>query len=270
MVELHKKYQIGIRRFGLINWIGTYSLFKKEVLRFLTVSGQTLFGPILTSILFLTVINLAIGDDRSDVLGVTYIKFLASGLIMMQVIQQSFAHSSSSLMMGKMMGTITDIVHSPLSSSEVVFAITFASATRGLLIASVSSLIFVFFIDLSIKNFLLWFVYLFLGGLFMGSLGIIVGLYADKFDQMSTVTNFIIVPLSFLSGTFYSIDKLPEFLKFMSNYNPFFHMIDGFRYSFIGQLDGSIIFGISLLTLLSLLVTYLAYILVDKGYKIKS
>ena len=260
MVELHKKYQIGIRRFGLINWIGTYSLFKKEVLRFLTVSGQTLFGPILTSILFLTVINLAIGDDRSDVLGVTYIKFLASGLIMMQVIQQSFAHSSSSLMMGKMMGTITDIVHSPLSSSEVVFAITFASATRGLLIASVSSLIFVFFIDLSIKNFLLWFVYLFLGGLFMGSLGIIVGLYADKFDQMSTVTNFIIVPLSFLSGTFYSIDKLPEFLKFMSNYNPFFHMIDGFRYSFIGQLDGSITFGISLLTLLSLLVTYLAYI----------
>ena len=104
----------------------------------------------------------------------------------------------------------------------------------------------------------------------MGSLGIIVGLYADKFDQMSTVTNFIIVPLSFLSGTFYSIDKLPEFLKFMSNYNPFFHMIDGFRYSFIGQLDGSITFGISLLTLLSLLVTYLAYILVDKGYKIKS
>ena len=108
---------------------------KKEVLRFLTVSGQTLFGPILTSILFLTVISLAIGDQRADVLGVPYIKFLASGLIMMQVIQQSFAHSSSSLMMGKMMGTITDVVHSPLSSSEVVFAITFASAARGLLIA---------------------------------------------------------------------------------------------------------------------------------------
>ena len=270
MVELQKKYQIGVRRFGIINWVGTYSLFKKEVLRFLTVSGQTLFGPILTSILFLTVISLAIGDERTDVLGVSYIKFLASGLIMMQVIQQSFAHSSSSLMMGKMMGTITDVVHSPLSSSEVVLAITFASAVRGILIATASTLIFVFFIDLSIQNFALWFIYLFLGGLFMGSLGLIVGLYADKFDQMSTVTNFIIVPLSFLSGTFYSIEKLPDLLQVVSNYNPFFHMIDGFRYSFIGQLDGSVIFGIMLLTLLSSIITFFAYYLVNKGYKIKS
>ena len=270
MVELQKKYQIGKRRFGLINWVGTYSLFKKEVLRFLTVSGQTLLGPILTSILFLTVISLAIGDQRAEVLGVPYIKFLACGLIMMQVIQQSFAHSSSSLMMGKMMGTITDIVHSPLSSSEVVFAITFASAARGLLIASASTLIFIYFIDLSIQNFLLWFIYLFLGGLLMGSLGLIVGLYADKFDQMSTVTNFLIVPLSFLSGTFYSIEKLPEILRVISNYNPFFHMIDGFRYSFIGQMDGSVTFGILLLTFLSLLITFFAYILVHRGYKIKS
>ncbi len=270
MVELQKKYQIGTKRFGLINWVGTYSLYKKEVLRFLTVAGQTLFGPILTSILFLTVISLAIGDQRTDVLGVPYIKFLACGLIMMQVIQQSFAHSSSSIVMGKMMGTITDIIHSPLSSSEVVLAITFASATRGLLIALASTLIFIFFIDLSIQNFFLWFTYLFLGGLFMGSLGIIVGLYADKFDQMSTVTNFIIVPFSFLSGTFYSIDRLPYFLKILSNYNPFFHMIDGFRYSFIGQSDGSITFGITLLTFLSLTIIYVAYFLVNKGYKIKS
>ncbi len=270
MVELQKKYQIGRRRFGIVNWVGTYSLFKKEVLRFLTVSGQTLLGPILTSILFLTVITLAIGDQRADVMGVPYIKFLASGLIMMQVIQQSFAHSSSSLMMGKMMGTITDVVHSPLSASEVVFAITLASTARGLLIASASTLIFTFFIDLSIQNYFLWFLYLFLGGLVMGSLGIIIGLYADKFDQMSTVTNFIIVPMSFLSGTFYSIDKLPNILKILSNYNPFFHMIDGFRYSFIGELDGSISFGIALLIFLSLLIIYLAYFLVHKGYKIKS
>ena len=270
MVELQKKYKIGTRRFGIINWVGTYSLFKKEVLRFITVSGQTLFGPILTSILFLTVIYLAIGDQRADVLGVPYIKFLACGLIMMQVIQQSFAHSSSSLMMGKMMGTITDVVHSPLSSFEVVFAITLASAARGLLIASTSTLIFILFINLSIPNFILWFIYLFLGGLLMGSLGLIVGLYADKFDEMSTVTNFVIVPLSFLSGTFYSIDKLPEFLRLMSNYNPFFHMIDGFRYSFIGQQDGSVTFGILLLTFLSLFFTFFAYILVHKGYKIKS
>ena len=270
MVELEKKYQIGVRRFGLINWVGVYSLFKKEVLRFITVSGQTLFGPILTSILFLTVISLAIGDQRPDVLGVSYIKFLACGLIMMQVIQQSFAHSSSSLMMGKMMGTITDIVHSPLSPLEVVTAITFASAARGLLIATVSTIVFILFIDLSIPNIILWFVYLFLSGILMGSLGLIVGLYADKFDQMSTVTNFIIIPLSFLSGTFYSIDKLPDFLRVLSNYNPFFHMIDGFRYSFIGELDGSLTVGLLLLSILSLLITYFAYLLFHKGYKIKS
>ena len=270
MVELEKKYQIGTRRFGLVNWVGTYSLLKKEILRFITVSGQTLAGPILTSILFLTVISLAIGDERSDVLGVPYIQFLACGLIMMQVIQQSFAHSSSSVMMGKMMGTITDIVHSPLSAAEVVLAITLAGAARGLLIALTSTVIFVIFIDLTIQNYFLWFVYLFLGGIFMGSTGLIAGLYADKFDQMSTLTNFIIVPLSFLSGTFYSIDKLPDFLKTISYYNPFFHMIDGFRYSFIGQLDGSIETGIFLLIFISLISFFLAYHLYNKGYKIKS
>ena len=270
MVELEKKYQIGVRRFGLINWVGTFSLLKKEILRFITVSGQTLVGPILTSILFLTVISLAIGDERSDVLGVPYIKFLASGLIMMQVIQQSFAHSSSSIMMGKMMGTITDIIHSPLSAAEVIIAITFASAARGLLIAFISTLIFVIFIDLTLQNYFLWLFYLFIGGIFMGSIGIIAGLYADKFDQMSTLTNFIIVPLSFLSGTFYSIDKLPDILKTLSYYNPFFHMIDGFRYSFIGQLDGSLEFGILLLITVSLIASYLAYLLFNKGYKIKS
>ena len=270
MVELEKKYQVGVRRFGLVNWVGTFSLLKKEILRFITVSGQTLAGPILTSILFLTVISLAIGEERPNVLGVPYIEFLASGLIMMQVIQQSFAHSSSSVMMGKMMGTLTDIIHSPLSALEVIIALTLASATRGLLIAFISTFIFIIFIDLNIQNYFLWFFYLFLGGIFMGSTGIIAGLYADKFDQMSTLTNFIIVPLSFLSGTFYSINKLPDFLKILSYYNPFFHMIDGFRYSFIGQLDDSIKFGILLLLIVSLISSFLAYYLFNKGYKIKS
>jgi len=173
-------------------------------------------------------------------------------------------------MMGKMMGTITDIIHSPLSAAEVIIAITFASAARGLLIASISTLIFVIFIDLTLQNYFLWLFYLFIGGIFMGSIGIIAGLYADKFDQMSTLTNFIIVPLSFLSGTFYSIDKLPDFFKTLSYYNPFFHMIDGFRYSFIGQLDGSLEFGILLLITVSLIASYLAYLLFNKGYKIKS
>ncbi len=270
MVELEKKYQIGVRRFGFINWVGSFSLYKKEVLRFLIVSGQTLIGPILTSILFLVVISLAIGDEKPDVFGVPYIEFLANGLIMMQVIQQSFSHSSSSVMMGKMMGTIVDIINSPLSAAEVTISLVLASITRGLCIAFISTLIFTFFLDLTIQNYFLWFLYLFLAGSFLGSAGIIAGLYADKFDQMATVTNFIIVPLSFLSGTFYSIEKLPEILKILSYYNPFFHMIDGFRYSFIGELDGSIKFGILFLSIMSLVAWYLAYFLFKKGYKIKS
>jgi len=270
MVELENKYKIGIRRFGLINWVGAFSLYKKEVLRFIIVSGQTLLGPILTSILFLIVISLAIGDERSDVLGVPYIEFLANGLIMMQVIQQSFSHSSSSLMMSKMMGTIVDLVNSPLSAAEVTISLVLASITRGLCIAFISTFIFVLFLDLSIQNYFLWFLYLFLAGFFLGSAGIIAGLYADKFDQMATVTNFVIVPLSFLSGTFYSIEKLPDILKNLSYYNPFFHMIDGFRYSFIGQSDGSIKFGIIFLLIVSLTTWYISFLLYRKGYKIKS
>ena len=145
MVELEKKYKLGVRRFGLVNWVGAYSLYKKEVLRFLIVSGQTLVGPILTSILFLIVISLAIGDERPDVLGVPYIEFLANGLIMMQVIQQSFSHSSSSVMMGKIMGTIVDIINSPLSAAEITISLVLASITRGLSIALISTIIFVFF-----------------------------------------------------------------------------------------------------------------------------
>ncbi len=270
MVELENKYKVGVRRFGLINWEGAYSLYKKEVLRFLIVSGQTLLGPILTSILFLVVISLAIGDERTAVLGVPYIEFLANGLIMMQVIQQSFSHSSSSLVMSKMMGTIVDIVSSPLSAAEVTISLILASITRGLCIAFISTFIFILFLDLNVQNYFLWFLYIFLGGFFLGSAGFIAGLYADKFDQMATVTNFVIVPLSFLSGTFYSIDKLPDVLKSLSYYNPFFHMIDGFRYSFIGQSDADIKFGLLFLSIISLITWYIAYLLYKKGYKIKS
>ena len=266
MVEIQNKYKIGVRRFGRINWIGIYTLYKKEVLRFLIVSGQTLIGPILTSILFLLVISLAIGENRADVLGVPYIEFLANGLIMMQVIQQSFSHSSSSVMMGKMMGTVIDIVGSPLSAAEVTTSVVLASVTRGFSIALISSLIFTFFLNIQIYDYFFWFLYIFLSSFFLGSAGFI----ADKFDQMATVTNFVIVPLSFLSGTFYSIERLPLILQQISYYNPFFHMIDGFRYAFIGNLDGALKFGSIYLLILSLITWVCAFYLYKKGYKIKS
>ena len=269
MVELDNKYQIGERRFG-INWVGAYTLYLKETLRFLSVFGQTIVGPVVTSILFLLVLSLALGNDRPNVLGVSFIEFLAPGLIAMQIVQQAFSHSSSSLLMGKMMGTIVDLIGAPLSAAEVTIAVILASVTRALMISIISIIIFSFFIDIKINNYLLFFSYLFLSAFIMGSAGFIVGLWAEKFDHMATATNFIIVPLSFLSGTFYSVEKLPNILNTLSQYNPFFHMIDGFRYSFINNMDGSIKFSLIYLTILSILVWFIAYKLYKKGYKIKS
>ncbi len=269
MVELNNKYQIKIRRFD-INWVGAYSLYLKETLRFLNVFGQTIIGPIVTAILFLLVISLAIGNERPDVLGVSFIEFLAPGLIAMQVIQQAFSHSSSSLLMGKIMGNIVDLIGAPLSSGEVSLSIILASITRGVLISVISIIVFSFFIEIEIKNYLIFLTYLFLNGFIMGAAGFIAGLWADKFDHMATATNFIIVPLSFLSGTFYSIDKLPEILSTLSYYNPFFHMIDGFRYSFINNMDGSISFGLIYLSIIAVIIWFIAYLLYKKGYKIKS
>ena len=269
MVELHKKYHVGVRRFG-INWVGVYTLYLKETLRFLSVFGQTIIGPIVTSILFLLVISLAIGKDRSDVLGVPFIEFLAPGLIAMQIIQQAFSHSSSSLLMGKVMGNIVDLVGAPLSAGEVSLSIIFAAVTRTLFISIISIVIFSIMIEIEIKNYLIFFLYLFLSSFIMGAAGFIAGLWADKFDHMATATNFIIVPLSFLSGTFYSVDRLPDFLNTLSHYNPFFHMIDGFRYAFINNMDGSLKFGLIYLSLLSIIIWLIAYLLYKKGYKIKS
>ena len=224
--------------------------------------------PPLTAMLFLNF--LAIGEDRPNVLGVTFIEFLAPGLIAMQVIQQAFSHSSSSLLMGKVMGNIVDLIGAPLSASEVTLAIIFASITRSLIISIISIILFSIFIEIEINHYLIFFSYLFLSSFIMGSVGFIAGLWADKFDNMASVTNFVIVPLSFLSGTFYSVERLPNFLNLMSQYNPFFHMIDGFRYSFINNMDGSLKFGLIYLSLLSIIIWLIAYFLYKKGYKIKS
>ena len=270
MVEISEKYKIGVRRFGLINWTGAWTLYKKEVLRFLIVWIQTIFSPLVSSLLFLLVLSLAIGDDRGSVLGVSFISFLAPGLIAMQIIQQSFSHSSSSFMIGKIQGNIVDILYAPLSPAEITVATTLAAVTRSVMIAIISMIIFYFLVDLEIKNYLTLVIFTFLSSFALGALGVIAGLWAEKFDHMATVTNFVIVPLSFLSGTFYSIERLPEFLQTISKLNPFFYMIDGFRYSFLETSDGSIFIGAVYLFILCILIGLSAYLLLKKGYKLKS
>ena len=269
MVET-KKYKIGVRRFGYINFIGFTNLYIKEVSRFLVVWIQTLFSPLITSLLFLLVLSLAIGSERGEVLGFPFITFLAPGLIAMQVIQQAFSHSSSSIMIGKIQGNIVDILYAPLSPAEVTLAIILASVTRSLIIALITILIFNFIIDLVFYNFFYILIYTILGSFILGALGFITGLWAEKFDHTATITNFVVTPLSFLSGVFYSVDRLPDFFQSISKINPFFFIIDITRFGFLGVADGSIVFGLVYLTILTFVMWFLCYYLYKIGYKIKS
>ena len=270
MVENINKYKIYEKKFGYINWLGFYTLYKKEILRFLKVVIQTIISPLVTALLFLMVLSLAIGNERGGALGFPFITFLAPGLIAMQIIQQAFSHTASSIMIGKIQGNIVDVLYAPLSPGEVTLATILAAVTRSFIIAAVSIVVFKFIIDLQFYNFYFVFIYTFLGSFILGAIGFIVGLWAEKFDNMASATNFIIVPLSFLSGTFYSIQKLPNILQKVSEWNPFFYIIDGFRYGFLGVSDGSLKFGLLYLIILSFLTWFVSYILFKKGYKIKS
>jgi ABC-2 type transport system permease protein len=270
MVELNKRYHVRVKKFGFINWIGFKSLWFKECNRFMAVWQQTLLSPLVSSLLFLSVLSLALGNNKGDVLGYSFINFLAPGLIAMSILTQSFSHSVSSLMIGKIQGNIVDMLYAPLSALEVSMAIILASLTRSFLIAIISIAVFSLIVDITIYNIFYIFVFGFLGAFILGSLGFIAGLWAEKFDHTATVTNFIITPLSFLSGVFYSIDKLPELFQKISHINPFFYMIDGFRYGFLGKSDGSITVGLIYLVILSIVMWYVAFLLYKKGYKIKS
>ena len=270
MVETVNRYKIYNKKFGYVNWIGLWTLYKKEVLRFLIVVIQTIISPLVTALLFLFVLTLAIGNDRGEVLGLPFITFLAPGLIAMQVIQQGFSHSSSSIMIGKIQGNIVDILYAPMTAGEITLAINLAACTRSIIIAAVSIITFYFIVELEFYNFYYIFVSTFLGAFILSSIGIIIGLWAEKFDHMASATNFIIVPLSFLSGTFYTIDRLPETLQAISEFNPFFHIINLYRYGHLNVSDGPVVFGLIYLTILSFITWFAAYILFKKGYKIKS
>ena len=270
MVELNKKYQISLRKFGFINWIGFKSLWLKECNRFMVVWQQTLLSPLVSSLLFLSVLSLALGNDRGNVLGYSFISFLAPGLIAMSILTQSFSHSVSSLMIGKIQGNIVDMLYAPLTALEVSMAIILAAVTRSFLIAIISIGVFSLIIEMPINKILYVLVFGFLSAFILGSLGFITGLWAEKFDHTATITNFVITPLSFLSGVFYSINNLPEFFRIISHINPFFYMIDGFRYGFLGKSDGSISIGLIYLSILSVIMWYVAFYLYKKGYKIKS
>jgi len=270
MTEIENKYKINVKKFGYINWLGAYSLWLKETKRFLTVWVQTIVSPIITTLLFWSVLNISISEYRGEILGIPFITFLWPGLISMSILQASFSHTSSSIMIGKMMHTIEDIVSAPLNAAEVTLAIILAACTRSFFILVASIIIFAFIIDLSIHSYFLLFIFTFLGSFILGSFGFLAGLYANKFDEMSGIQSFIIVPCTMLSGVFYTVDKLPYFFQSLSQFNPFWFVIDGMRYSFLGIADGSIAKALIYLSVLAFFSWLFAFILYSRGYKIKA
>jgi len=258
------------RLVGVINWRGVWTLYAKEVQRFLRTTMQSIVAPVVTTLLFLAVFSLAFGER--DVLdgAVTFQRFLAPGLIMMAIVQNSFANSASSILLSKIQGNIVDLLMPPMGPGELSFCLAFAAATRGLLCGAAASLGMVFFVDISVAH--VWPI-IFHGaaaGLLLGQMGITAGIWANKFDHMATVTNFVITPLAFLSGTFYSIERLPEPWYALSQVNPFFYMIDGFRYGFIDHADGALAVGVAIMIGLNAVMWSCNYLILRSGYKLKS
>ena len=250
--------------------IGTWTLFKKEMLRFWRVVFQTVASPVITGILYLMIFSHVLGDRLEVYEGVPYTSFLIPGLIMMSLLQNAFANSSSSLIQSKVMGNIVFLLLTPLSYLQFFIAFLLAAILRGIFVGLAIYLLAIIYIDLPILHPFLVLTFSFLGGGLLGAFGIIAGIWADRFDQMAAFGNFVIMPLSFLSGVFYSIHSLPEVWQILSRFNPFFYMIDGFRFGFFGQSDVSPWFSLTILGTSFILLSVLAIQMLKSGFKLRN
>ena len=254
------------------NWIGMQTLVKREVGRFLNVYLQTIVAPVVTTVLFYIIFTLAFGaaDAGRGIDGVPYMEFLVPGLIMMGMAQNAFANTSSSMIIGKVQGNIIDILMPPLAPWEILVGYTIGGVLRGIMIGTVSVFVLVPFIGLHIANPASLFVFGVLGCMMLSLLGTIGGMWADKFDHIAAVTNFVVMPMTFLSGTFYTVDRLSPFWQDVAHANPFFYMIDGFRSGFIGVADMPLTIGVIFLMAVNALLWWVAHRMLVTGYKIKS
>ncbi len=253
-----------------INWFGAYTLFKKEIWRFMKVYHQTLLSPVVNILLFLAVFTLAVGDHVQLIGEVSFPLFVSAGLIMMAAMQNAFANSSSSMVMGRVLGHFIDYIMPPLEAFELLFAFTLGALVRGIMVGVVAYIVISFFVEINFIHPWLTLFYLVFACLFLAFLGVLCGIISETFDQMSAVTSYIITPLTFLSGTFYSTNALPDFWQKVAHFNPFFYMIDGFRYSLTGFSDGDVAFGATYILVMNLILGAALYIMLKKGYKIKS
>jgi len=251
--------------------IGLKTLVWKEVGRFLNVYTQTIVAPVITTMLYYAIFALAFGGIAKTIGdGIPYLTFLAPGLIMMTMVQNAFANTSSSLMIAKVQGNIVDVLLPPISPAEFFVGYMTGGILRGMMVGAVCAIAVWLTVGLPIHSFGAIVLFAVLGNMMLSSLGLAAAIWSEKFDHIAAVTNFIVTPMTFLSGTFYSAEQLPGIWNTLVHYNPFFYMIDGFRYGFIGHADGNLMAGAIMLVVINIVLAGLTYAMVKTGYKIKS
>ena len=253
-----------------VNWIGLETLIRREITRFLKVYGQTVLAHVATSALFLAVFTFALAGHKGDVAGLPYPQFLAPGVAMMSVLQSAFANTSSSIMIAKVQGSIFDTLTPPLSAGELVIGFVAGAVARGLIIAVLCSMLLFPFVGVGLAAPLWALIFALLGATMLGLLGLIAGIWATKFDHVASITNFVVTPLSFLSGSFYSVDVLPGLWASISYYNPFFYLIDGFRYGVLGVSDANPWTGAAVCMAVIAGLWWICWRMFETGYKLKS
>lgn len=252
-----------------MNWVACYTLLRKEVTRWVKVWLQTVLAPVVTALLYLLVFGHVL-EGRVEVFeGVSYSQFLIPGLLMMAVIQNAFANTSSSLIQAKVMGSIVFVLLPPFSALEMFLAYIGAAVLRGLAVGLGVFILAIFYTQVPIDNFLIILIFAILGSYTMGALGLIAGMWAEKFDQIAAFQSFLIVPLTFLSGVFYSISSLPDFWFSVSKWNPFFYMIDGFRFGFFGQSDQPVMISFVAMLCAAGVLTLICVWMFKSGYKLR-
>ena len=256
---------------GPVNWVGLGVLYQREVQRFLKIATQTLAAPVITSILFLMVFSVAIGERANFAGDIDFVTFLVPGLVMMNVLQNAFANTSSSLVVSKVQGNIVDLLMPPLGPGELLFGLAAAGMTRGLCVGIVTAVALVILGGGTLPPHpMIAIGFLILGAFALSFAGILAGIWANKFDELAAITNFVIQPLTFLSGTFYSVDRLPEPFDMIASLNPVFYAIDGFRYGMIGVADRPLMTGFYCLVAVNVVLAILCYKALRSGYRLKS
>lgn len=255
-----------------VNWAGMRALYLKEVRRFMKVQLQTIWAPSITTLLFLVIFTVALGGGSRTVMGVPFADFIAPGLIVMGMLQNSFANSSFALLVGKIQGTLIDYLMPPISTGEMLFALVAASVTRAVAVGLAVWLAMALWPGVTVTPQHYWAILWFgiMGAAFLAFLGVLTSIWAEKFDHAAAVTNFVIAPLSLLSGTFYSIDRLSPTFQAISHANPFFYIISGFRYGFVAVQDTDIGIGAVVILLLNILVGGICYAVLRNGWKLKN